>query len=68
MANGASFVEHAKPAKKPPIDCFYVYPTVSSQFTMNANLEIGPEEKQIAIDQASRFSQTAPCTRRSTRS
>jgi hypothetical protein len=58
LANGASFIEHAQPAKNPPIDCFYVYPTVSSQFTENANLEIGPEEKQIAIDQASRFSQT----------
>jgi Protein of unknown function (DUF3089) len=58
LPNGASFIEHAKPAKNPPIDCFYVYPTVSSQFTENANLEIGPEEKQIAIDQASRFSQT----------
>jgi hypothetical protein len=58
LANGASFIAHAKPAKNPPIDCFYVYPTVSSQFTENANLEIGPEEKQIAIDQASRFSQT----------
>jgi hypothetical protein len=58
LANGASFIEHAKPAKNPPIDCFYVYPTVSSQFTENANLEVGPEEKQIAIDQASRFSQT----------
>ena len=58
LPGGASFIEHAKPAKNPPIDCFYVYPTVSSQFTMNANLEIGPEEKQIAIDQASRFSQT----------
>jgi hypothetical protein len=58
LANGASFIEHAKPAKNAPIDCFYVYPTVSSQFTENANLEVGPEEKQIAIDQASRFSQT----------
>jgi len=58
LPGGASFIEHAKPAKNPPIDCFYVYPTVSSQFTENANLEIGPEETQIAIDQASRFSQT----------
>ena len=58
FANGSSFVEHAQPASNPPIDCFYVYPTVSSQFTENANLEIGPEERQIAIDQASRFSQT----------
>jgi len=57
LANGQSFIEHAQPAKNPPIDCFYVYPTVSSQFTENANLEVGPEEKQIAIDQASRFSQ-----------
>jgi len=41
----------------PPIDCFYVYPTVSEQQTINANLEIEPQEKQIAIDQASRFTQ-----------
>ena len=58
LGNGSSFVEHAKPASNPPIDCFYVYPTVSSQFTINANLNIDPEETQIAIDQASRFSQT----------
>jgi hypothetical protein len=58
LANGSSFVEHAKPASNPPIDCFYVYPTVSSQFNINATLDINPEETQIAIDQASRFSQT----------
>jgi len=64
FGNGSSFVQQARPASNPPIDCFYVYPTVSSQtkienghFT-NANLEIDPEETQIAIDQASRFSQT----------
>ncbi len=57
-ANGSSFIENAKDNPKAPIDCFYVYPTVSSQFTENANLEIGPEETQIAVDQASRFSQT----------
>ncbi len=44
-------------AKKPPINCFYVYPTVSEQETENANLEIEPNERQVAIDQASRFSQ-----------
>ncbi len=65
FGNGASFVQHAQPASNPPIDCFYVYPTVSSQLKVekghlvpNANLEINPEETQIAIDQASRFSQT----------
>jgi len=56
LGNGTSFVEHAHPAKNPPVDCFYVYPTVSSQFTENANEEIDPEETQIAISQASRFS------------
>ncbi len=57
LADGKSFVEKAKPAKSPPIDCFYVYPTVSSQFTQNANEEIDPEELAIAESQASRFSQ-----------
>ncbi len=42
---------------KPPIDCFYVYPTVSEQEGPNANLTIEPQETQVAIDQASRFSQ-----------
>jgi hypothetical protein len=58
LGNGSRFVEHAHPAKHPPIDCFYVYPTVSDQLTPNANLNIEGEETQIAIDQASRFSQT----------
>ena len=57
LGNGKSFIEKAKPAKNPPIDCFYVYPTVSSQFTQNANDEIDPEELAIAESQASRFSQ-----------
>ena len=42
---------------KPAIDCFYVYPTVSEQEGPNADLTIEPQETQIAIDQASRFSQ-----------
>ncbi len=57
LANGSSYIEKAKPAKKPPIDCFYVYPTVSSQFAENANENIEPEEIAIAESQASRFSQ-----------
>src|SRR5271163_4128776 len=57
-ANGSSTVVNPKDAVNPPIDCFYVYPTVSSKLTVNANLEIDPEETQIAIDQASHFSQT----------
>jgi hypothetical protein len=57
FANGFSFVTNPHPAQNPPIDCFYVYPTVSSQTTVNANLEIDPEEEAIAEAQASRFSQ-----------
>ncbi len=40
---GATSIEKAKKAARPPIDCFYVYPTVSEQTTVNANLEIEPE-------------------------
>ena len=57
LGNGSSFVEHAKPASNPPVDCFYVYPTVSSQTTQNADLKIDPEEEAVATAQASRFSQ-----------
>ena len=55
--NGKHKVVHAKPAKHPAVDCFYVYPTVSSQPTVNANLDIDPEEIAVAQFQASRFSQ-----------
>jgi hypothetical protein len=38
-------------------DCFYVYPTVSSETTENADLTVQPAERAAAIVQASRFSQ-----------
>jgi hypothetical protein len=50
-------VEHPKQVSKPAIDCFYVYPTVSDQPTGNANLQIDPEERSIALYQAARYSQ-----------
>jgi hypothetical protein len=50
-------VEHPQAVKHPAIDCFYVYPTVSGQKTGNSNLHIDPEEKSIALYQASRYSQ-----------
>jgi pimeloyl-ACP methyl ester carboxylesterase len=56
-ADGTSTIEEASPAEDPPIDCFYVYPTVSGQTTVNADLNIDPEQTAIAIQQASRFSQ-----------
>jgi DUF3089 family protein len=50
-------VVNPKPAKKPKIDCFYVYPTVSDQKTLQANLTIDPVERSIALFQAARYSQ-----------
>ncbi len=50
-------VEHPRPVANPNIDCFYVYPTVSGQPTGNANLQIDPEERSIALYQAARYSQ-----------
>jgi hypothetical protein len=42
--------------KNPKIDCFYVYPTVSDQKTIQANRTIDPEERSIALYQAARYS------------
>jgi hypothetical protein len=56
-ADGTQRVARAKPAKRPPVDCFYVYPSVSAQSTTNANLNLDPEVIGAAQFQASRFSQ-----------
>ena len=50
-------VIHPARVKKPAIDCFYVYPTVSDQSTPLANLNIDPEERSVALYQAARYSQ-----------
>src|SRR5690349_13484515 len=55
--SGQSHVENPRNAKKPKIDCFYVYPTVSEDKSTNSDLSIDPEETAIALYQASRFSQ-----------
>lgn len=54
--SGASHEQRTPVPKNPPIDCFYVYPTVSAQTTVNANLDIDPQERAVANLQASRFS------------
>jgi len=56
--DGTQRVVRAKPAKRPPVDCFYVYPSVSAQPTVNANLNVDPELRAVAEFQAARFSQT----------
>jgi hypothetical protein len=39
------------------VDCFYIYPTVSDQPTVNANFDRDPELRSIALYQAARYSQ-----------
>lgn len=49
-------VEHPRRARRPRFDCFYVYPTVSDQPTLQANRHIDPELRSIALYQAARYS------------
>jgi hypothetical protein len=58
QSDGSFTIENSENAKKPRIDCFYVYPTVSDQRTINANLRRDPEVRATATFQAGRFSQT----------
>jgi hypothetical protein len=39
------------------VNCFYVYPTVSTETTTNANLAVQPAEVSAAVAQAAQFSQ-----------
>jgi hypothetical protein len=55
-ATGHTTLLPAAPAADPPIDCFYVYPTVSHQSTVNANPTIDKEERSVAIAQAAQLS------------
>jgi Protein of unknown function (DUF3089) len=50
-------VTRPRAVRRPAIDCFYVYPTVSDQKTTLSNLHVDPEERSIALYQAARYSQ-----------
>ena len=54
-ADGALKRESFTPAAYPPIDCFYVYPTISRDKAGNADATLGPEEREIARQQFARF-------------
>jgi hypothetical protein len=54
-ARGTRRVERFEAAAAPPIDCFYVYPTVSQDRTLYSDLDPGPEEARSALSQAGRF-------------
>lgn len=56
-ASGARTVQRPRVDATSAFDCFYVYPTVSTQHTDNANLKVQRAEVDAAIAQASPFSQ-----------
>ena len=54
-ANGRLSLERYIPRPKAPIDCFYVYPTISAQPTPNSDMTLGPAEKGVVRTQFARF-------------
>jgi hypothetical protein len=71
-ANGSKTRLTVTDASSPAVDCFYVYPTVSPETTINSDLTIQPAEVDTAIAQAAQFSQVcrvwAPMYRQETTS
>lgn len=55
-AAGARTVARPAVPADPPFDCFYVYPTVSTERTANADLAVQPAEVAVAASQARPFS------------
>ncbi|MGN6057713.1 MAG: DUF3089 domain-containing protein [Sphingomicrobium sp.] len=53
-SNGYGSVGKSSVAEDPPIDCFYVYPTVSRDPGLNSDLNVS-EEKRAAEEQFARF-------------
>jgi hypothetical protein len=60
-ADGTLRTEKFKPAKNAPVDCFYVYPTVSRDPSVNSDMLPGAEEMGVVAQQFARFG--AACTR-----
>lgn len=58
-ASGQRTPEVFTPADHPPIDCFYVYPTVSKEPTPYSDMARAPEIEHVTLAQAGRL--TARC-------
>jgi len=61
--NGTLTRETFHPAKNPPIDCFYVYPTVSNEPAGNSDLIITGAERSVVNTQFARFCIQVPSIR-----
>lgn len=55
QANGKETVERYKPNPKAPIDCFYVYPTVSNDPGVISDMTPGLEEQNVVKQQFARL-------------
>ena len=58
-ADGSTKVETFKADPNAPIDCFYVYPTVSFEPGVISDMKVEPAETNVVIQQAARL--TAKC-------
>jgi hypothetical protein len=56
-ADGTRTVEPAERVTDAPVDCFYVYPTISGDDPPNADLQAGDEERGVVDAQFARFGQ-----------
>ncbi len=69
-ADASSEIETHLKATSPAVDCFYVYPTASTDIAGNSDLFDGIEENLAALNQAARYSEFcrvfAPVYRQST--
>lgn len=54
-ADGSLEVQTFEAADNPPVDCFYVYPTISYDTTPNSDLDPGEEERRVAATQFGAF-------------
>jgi len=55
QADGKTSTEMFKPAANPPIDCFYVYPTVSTDPGDHSDMIIDQAERSVVEQQLARF-------------
>lgn len=58
--DGTRTVEEREPAADPPVDCFYVYPTVSNDATTNSNRIVVPTDAEVltVVAQAAQFARS----------
>jgi hypothetical protein len=55
LPGGSMSLEVWQPHADPPVDCFYVYPTVSQEQAPNSSINAGPGERGVVVSQLARF-------------